>query len=144
MELSSVSKMRETVRVGVRRRLGIDTRALAAFRVALGLVVLVNLAARTRDLRAFYTGDGAVPLSAVQGYTTLSRYSLYALSDSFAFVGFLFAVTAVFAVALVIGYRTRLASVGVFLPLGARWSVDASRSAEDSAERVTASPQWRC
>ena len=168
MELSSVSKMRETVRVGVRRRLGIDTRTLAGFRVALGLVVLVNLAARTRDLRAFYTGDGAVPLSAVQGYTTLSRYSLYALSDSFAFVGFLFAVTAVFAVALVIGYRTRLASVGVFLlvfslnarnplvmnggdalltrllfwgvflPIGARWSVDASRSADDSAERVSA------
>ena len=151
------SELRGRLADGVRRRFGIDTRTLAAFRIALGAVVLVNLAARTRDLVAFYTGGGVLPNAAVQEHTTLSRYSLYAVSDSFFFVVLLFVVTAVFAVGLIVGYRTRLASVGVFvlvfslnarnplvmnggdalfsrllfwgvfLPLGARWSVDARR-----------------
>jgi hypothetical protein len=167
MRCPSFSDLRERIRVAVRRRLGIDTRTLAAFRVSLGLVVLVNLAARTRDLRAFYTGEGALPSTAVQGYTTLSRYSLYAVSDSVVFVALLFVVTAALAVALVVGYRTRLASVGVlllvfslnarnplamnggdalltrllfwsvFLPLGARWSVDSRRDERDYGGRVT-------
>jgi hypothetical protein len=162
-----VSDIRECLVDAVRHRLGIDTRTLAAFRVALGVVVFVNLVARTRDLASFYTGSGVLPNAAVQEYTTLSRYSLYALSDSVVYVGFLFAVTAALAVAMVVGYRTRLTSIGVlvlvfslnarnplvmnggdalltrllfwsvFLPLGARWSVDARRDSKDVTERVT-------
>lgn len=160
----AVPELRGRLADGVRRRFGIDTRTLAAFRIVLGVVVLVNLAARTRDLVAFYTGGGVVPNAAVQEHTTLSRYSVYAVSDSFLFVVLLFLVTAVFAVALVVGYRTRLASVavfvlvfslnarnplvmnggdalfsrllfwGVFLPLGGRWSVDAFRYDSGNAD----------
>ncbi|MCX2819042.1 HTTM domain-containing protein [Haladaptatus sp. F3-133] len=155
MGAPSFADVREKVGAGLRRRFGVDTRSLAAFRICLGVAVLVNLVARTRDLTAFYTRNGAVPLAAVQEHTTLSAFSVYAVSDSWLYVVFLFVLTAVFAVALIVGYRTRFVSVvvlvlvfslnarnplvmnggdtlltrlvfwGALLPLGARWSVDA-------------------
>jgi len=45
----------------LRRRIRIDVRALAAFRVALGVVLLVDLALRARNLTAFYTDAGVLP-----------------------------------------------------------------------------------
>lgn len=143
-------------------RLGIDARTLAAFRVSLGVVVLVNLALRTRDLTAFYTDGGVLPPSVVtEQFSGAPRYSLYTLDGSFEFQALLFVLTAVFAVALIVGYRTRLAAVcvfllvlslnarntllmnsgdklltrilfwSVFLPLGERWSLDARRRADE-------------
>ena len=64
-----------------RRRLGVDTRALAAFRVAVGCILSANLAYRARRLRAFHTDAGAVPRSlAAAIYPTLSSLSLHGLS----------------------------------------------------------------
>lgn len=46
--------------------LAIDGRALVAFRVSLGLIVVVDVAFRFLDLGAFYTDVGAVPRALVE------------------------------------------------------------------------------
>ena len=142
----------------VRRRLGVDARGLAAFRVALGLLVLADLALRARDFHAFHTDAGVLPREAIVGGLGHALHlSLYLLSGDAWYVALLFGVSAVAALALVVGYQTRAATVvswvllvslhnrnpmvlnggdvlfrlllfwAIFVPLGAAWSVDARR-----------------
>ena len=139
-------------------RVGIDLRALAAFRIGLGALLLADLARRSRSLTAFYTDDGVLPRRAFFSDYAASN-SLHALSGEPWAVALLFGVAGAFALALLVGYRTRLVTVvswllllslharnpmvlnagdsllrmllfwSVFLPLGARWSADAVRRA---------------
>ncbi|SFS51332.1 HTTM domain-containing protein [Halostagnicola kamekurae] len=147
------------VRSVIRPRLGIDLRALAAFRIAIGLVVLGDLLLlRVPGLVPFYTDAGVFPRSALaETYPTFASVSVHALSGSPWAQGVLFAIAAVAAICLCLGYRTRLATLvsvallaslqlrnphvlnggdtiltsllflGLFLPLSARWSLDARR-----------------
>lgn len=146
--------------VAVRRRLGIDARALAALRIGYGAILLFDLGHRALEFRTFYTEAGVVPLAAQRDRTGAETlYSLYALSTEPWATAALFAVAAAAAVALLVGYRTRVATLvsvallyslhvrnttvlnaadyllvqllllAVFLPLGARWSLDARRRA---------------
>ncbi len=145
----------------VRRRIRIDGRSLAAFRVALGLLVLADLARRARNLRAFYTDDGVLPRAALVETTGPLHWSLHLLSGEAWAQALLFLVAGVFAAALVVGYRTRTATVvswlltvslhnrvpdvlnggdvllrlllfwAMFLPLGTYWAVDARHRRRD-------------
>lgn len=138
----------------LRDRLGVDARSLAAFRVSLGLLVIADLALRARTLRAFYTDDGVLPRSAMLAGADPLHWSVHVAFGTVWGQALLFAVAGVFAVALTIGYRTSVATVGswlllvslhnrmpdvlnggdvllrlllfwaMFLPLGARWAVD--------------------
>ena len=99
------------IRAALRRRLGIDLRALAAFRVALGAVLLVDLALRARGLAAFYTDAGVLPRATLaEAYPLAARLSFHALSGEPLAVALLFAAAAVAAAALAVGYRTRAAT----------------------------------
>ena len=103
--------LRRRLRNAVGARVGIDRRALAAFRVALGVVLLVDLGLRARNLTAFYTDAGVFPRSALaETYPLAARLSLHALSGAAWPVALLFLVAAVAAVALAVGHRTRLAT----------------------------------
>ncbi|SEV94615.1 HTTM domain-containing protein [Halobacterium jilantaiense] len=146
------------VRAAVASRLGADTRSLAAFRVGVAGVVLLDLLLRSRYLGAFYTDTGVLPRDVLFAQNpVLGPLSLHALSGALWFQALLFAATAVAALALLVGYRTTLATLvtgllvvslhvrnplvlnggdlvlqmlflwGLFLPLGERWSVDALR-----------------
>ncbi|AGB16976.1 Vitamin K-dependent gamma-carboxylase [Halovivax ruber XH-70] len=150
----------------VATRFAIDLRGLAAFRMALGALLLLDLALRSRHLRAFYTDDGVLPRRALfSDYTDV--YSVHALSGEPWAITLLFLVAGAFALALLVGYRTRLATVAswllllslhnrnpmvlnggdslfalllfwsIFLPLGARWSVDAIRKGSARADDDT-------
>ena len=149
----------------VRRRLGIDVRALAVVRIALGVLLLVDLALRSRNLTAFYTDAGVLPRALLVESYPLAGASLYARSGEPWAVAALFLLAAVAAVALAAGYRTRVAAavsfvllaslqarnpfvlnagdtlfwqllgVGLLCPLGARWSVDAVRNARSTTAR---------
>jgi len=142
-----------------RELLGMDLRSLAAFRIGLGCVVLVDLAFnRFPDTWWFYSDLGALPRSAILEHASRAPYvSLHMASGSAAFAACLFAIAAGFALMLAAGYRTRLATIAswilmvslhnraplvlqggdvvlrmllfwaMFLPLGARWSLDALR-----------------
>jgi len=135
----------------------IDLRALAAFRISLGLLLIADLALRARNLGAFYTDSGVLPREALfSDYTNV--YSLHALSGEAWVQSVLFCLAGAFALAMTVGYRTRIATIaswlllvslhirnpmvlnsgdvllrmllfwGVFLPLDERWSVSAGHS----------------
>jgi hypothetical protein len=157
---------RERLRAAVGRRLGVDTRALAALRVGLGLLLVADLLGRARDLRAFYTDFGVLPRETLAAFTPTWQLSLHALSGGLTWQVALFVVAGVAALALAAGYRTRTATAvswlllvslhnrnpvvlnggdvllrmvllwAVFVPLGERWSVDARRRARPARERV--------
>ena len=141
----------------VSRRAAVDARALAGFRVALGALVDADLLLRARDLTAFYTDDGVLPRAVLFDVTGPYWLSLHVVSGAATVQALLFALAGLVAVALAVGYRTRAATVAswvlllslqhrnpvvlnggdtllrmllfwaMFLPLGARWSVDARR-----------------
>ncbi|QUO49198.1 HTTM domain-containing protein [Halorubrum ruber] len=170
----SASTVRSRLTAAVRRlaaavaaRVSVDLRALAAFRIGLGALVIADLLLRSRSLTAFYTDYGVLPRRAFfSDYS--GNYSLHALSGEPWAVGLLFALAGAFALALVVGYRTRLVTLvswvllvslharnpmvlnsgdtllrlllfwSVFLPLGARWSLDAVRRADRGAGAASA------
>lgn len=142
------------------RRFRVDPRALAALRISLGVLLIADLAIRSRDLVVFYTDAGVLPRDLLAAaYPTLSGLAvLHGLSGAAWVQAALFGLAGSAAVALALGYRTRLATAislvflvslharnpvilnagdsvlrrllfwGLFLPLGGRWSVDAVRS----------------
>src|SRR5689334_12189724 len=103
---------------------GIDLRALATFRIAMGTLLLVNLYARFQDLTAHYTDDGILPRDVRLKIFEWggqdggrSIWSLHLLNGSAWSQAILFAAAAVFAVWLMLGYRTRLATCASWLLL---------------------------
>lgn len=135
---------------------GIDLRTLALFRVGLATLLLVDLALRARDLTAHYTDAGILPRAALLDTLSLGSFSLHLLNGTLAFQALMFIVAAIFAVMLLLGSRTRFAAIAswvlllslqnrnpqilaagdtlllllsfwsMFLPLGARYSVDSA------------------
>ena len=142
--------------VGFGTVFGIDLRTLALFRASLGTYLLLDLALRARDLGAHYTDAGVLPRWVQLDFLSSGSTSLHLANGSLAFQGALFFVAGLAALMLVLGWRTRLATVAswallvslqnrntfilsgednlaavmlfwaMFLPLGARWSVDAA------------------
>ena len=87
-------------------------RSLATFRIGLALVLLADLATRLADLRAHYTDFGVLPRWASLEWLGLpARLSLHNLDGSAGFQAFLVAVAAAFALLLLLGWRTRFATV---------------------------------
>jgi hypothetical protein len=118
MAARSESALPAGLRAALRQRVGIDTRALAAFRIAVGAILVSDLWHRARDLVAFYTDAGVLPREAsATVYPTLSTYSIHGLSGGAQVQWLLFGLAAVLAVLLVVGYRTRAAAVGSWLLL---------------------------
>ncbi|WP_211694219.1 HTTM domain-containing protein [Natronomonas salina] len=106
--------LRERGRDAVDRRLGVDARALAAFRISLGLLVVADLLFRARELTTFYTDAGVLPRAAhAEFFPTLARLSIHGLTGSTAGQAVLFLVAGCAATALAAGYRTRLATAVV-------------------------------
>lgn len=148
----------------IRTIFGIDLRTLALFRVCLGLWLVADLINRAGHLVAHYTDFGVFPRAVAVAYLSDWRLSIHFINGSAWFQAMLFIIAGLFALSLVLGYRTRLVTVvswflllslqnrnpillqggdnlalmllfwGAFLPLGARFSVDAAMN--DSTEDV--------
>lgn len=133
-----------------------DPRSLAALRAGLGVALLVDLAGRAADLHAHYTDEGVLPRAALSRFGRLA-IPLHRLSGEAWAQGLLFTIAAIAALALILGYRTRAATLvsyllllslhdrnplileggdgllrillffGLFLPLDAAFAVDARR-----------------
>jgi predicted DCC family thiol-disulfide oxidoreductase YuxK len=144
---------------------GCDLRTLALFRVMLALVLIADLLSRSRDLTAHYTDRGVLPRADLIGLFGGWRPSLHLIGGSALVELLLFVTAGVIALALLVGYRTRLATFlswiflmslhsrnplilqggdflllmllfwSMFLPLGARYAVDAALD-----ERVQQTP----
>jgi predicted DCC family thiol-disulfide oxidoreductase YuxK len=146
----------ESLRARLAAVFGIDLRTLALFRAALGAVLFADLALRLADLRSFYTDWGVMPRDAAIAFNGPYRISLHLANGTAGFALLMFLVEMLAAAALVLGWRARIAALlcfvlhgsllnrdqmvllggdlllvcllfwAMFLPLGARWSVDAA------------------
>lgn len=100
-------------------RFGIDTRALAALRIMMGALILVDLFYRAFNLTAFYTDHGVFPRSALLEIRPYFHgLSLHALSGDLWLQVLLLLLLALAAGLLLVGYRTRLATAACFVLLG--------------------------
>ena len=134
----------------------VDLRSLALVRVLLGLILLLDLLIRGPDWITWLTDDGVMPRSVVMDRMDDYRWSLYNVSGHWLWALLVQTSAAVAAFTLLIGYRARtsaflsfifLASLHnraplllqggdnlllvilvwlCFLPIGARFSVDAA------------------
>ncbi|HEX7173711.1 MAG TPA: HTTM domain-containing protein [Pyrinomonadaceae bacterium] len=90
----------------------LDYRSLALYRVLLGCVLLYDIAARALEVAAFYTDGGVLPRAPlVEQFQSEWSWSLHLLSGASAVQYVLFALAAVGALALIVGYRTRVATL---------------------------------
>jgi len=138
----------------------IDLRSLALMRVTLALLILTDLILRGQAISFFYTDAGVLPRSTWIDVHHKWYVSLHAASGEYWWQAILFILAGLFAIALLIGYRTRLMTIlswillaslmnrnemvlqggdillvvmcfwGIFLPLGAKWSIDAALQPE--------------
>jgi hypothetical protein len=144
----------------------LDYRSLALYRVLLGCVLLYDIAARLSEVPTFYTDDGVLPRAfLVEQLQGRWSWSIHLLSGEASVQYFLFALAALSAVAFIVGYRTRLATLislvllislhnrnplvisasdqlmrvlmfwTLFLPVGAAYSVDRALAGPDAPSR---------
>lgn len=94
------------------RVFGIDFRALSAFRIFLGITLLVDLVLRSRDITLFYSEDGLLPVSILrEQYNARGHWSVHTLHGAAAYQAVLFVLAALSALALTLGFRTRWATI---------------------------------
>jgi hypothetical protein len=135
--------------------LRLDLRSLALLRIGMGLTVLADLLWRLKDLREFYTDEGALPRLNLIRDVHSTYFNVHLSAGSMPGVLTILLVQALCACALVLGYRTRLAAIATwylvvslqnrnpfildggddelrmilfwlpFLPVAAKWSLDA-------------------
>jgi hypothetical protein len=133
----------------------LDVRSLAAARIGLGVLLLLDLGLRAADLTAHYSDAGVLPRALVPRGSWDFAWSLHRLGGSTGFQAALFVLHAAAALLLVLGWRTFWTSLGAaaltislhgrnpllrdgqddllrvllvwgtLLPWGARWSLDA-------------------
>lgn len=154
-----------------RRAFSLDLRSIALFRVLLALLILTHLLQRIPHLSTLYTDAGVLDRGAWLTLGSPLTWSLHAASGQLWWQVTLFAFAIMLAAGLLIGYRARLMAIGsfvllvslfnrnpvslpagesllmvmsfwsLFLPLNARWSVDAAllpnRQSQPNAERFT-------
>ncbi len=136
----------------LRETFSIDPRTLGVFRIALGGILLLDLLLRVRYFGELYVEGGAALLT-----VRPNLYSLHELSFDPVYQSALFLLAGAFGLMLLLGFWTRLATIGslvlsvsllnvwpgmgdygdyilralllwgIFLPLGARFSLDAKR-----------------
>jgi hypothetical protein len=133
----------------------LDLRSLAVMRVGVGVLVVADILVRAANFAAHYGDHGVIPRTAlVERFMNSWQVCLHAGVGTQAQM-LLFAIAAIAGVMLCLGYRTRTATVvswvllcslhtrnymvlqagdvglrmvlfwAMFLPLGARWSLDA-------------------
>ena len=93
----------------IKELFGADLRSLAIFRIAIALLIILDLMIRVSDLEAFYTDEGLIPRNFLYMEQHYHWYtSIYMLSGSKVFVSVLFLVNGFFVLCLLFGYRTQL------------------------------------
>jgi hypothetical protein len=137
---------------------GLDLRSIGLLRIGIAVCLLIDLAGRATDLEAHYTDAGLFPRDAAIETADAWHISLHFANGQYTFQAILFALAGLSAVCLLLGVHTRLAAIAswilivslqnrnfiilngadvllrmvlffsLFLPLGARFSVDRLRA----------------
>jgi len=144
---STIAYLRDCVRI--------DTRSLALFRIMLGVLIIGDLLSRSRNFWFYYTDDGVVPQELAESFTPDGAFSFFYYTSDPTVIAGLFILHGLVALQLIVGYKTRFATIlsflfvisldhhnplvlsyadtlfrllffwAIFLPLGERWSIDA-------------------
>ncbi|MGH8442976.1 MAG: hypothetical protein ACRETF_08765 [Nevskiaceae bacterium] len=158
------AKASAAIRARLPELFGIDLRTLALFRVMLAGVTAFDLLRRLADVRDFYTDFGVMPRAWLAQTGESWRLSLHLANGETWFQSTVIAAQALLALMVLAGYRTRIAAVltfvllgslhnrnpmilgggdhlmlclwfwALFLPIHARWSVDAALSTRPPPE----------
>jgi hypothetical protein len=117
---------------------GADLRSLAALRIVLAATVLADLTFRSKSLVAHYTDLGVLPRwTLIQTELYPWQFTLNLLSGEPLFQAFLFGVTALAALGMLVGYRTRLMTIVVWvMVLSIQWRNPLVLSGADNLLRV--------
>src|SRR5688572_9815408 len=90
----------------------VDLRALAIMRIWLAGIILIDLAIRATDLEAHYGNWGVLPLPALHHHWyNQFHISVHTFSGLWQAQAFLFLLNAGFAFMLLLGYKTRVATI---------------------------------
>lgn len=112
----SISSYSRAIWWKISRGWSLDLRSLSLFRVALASIVLADLALRSRYLVEHYSDGGVFPRSALQSIEeTITTLSFHTANGNTWFAVVLFLIHGLFALSLLIGYRTRLASIIIWI-----------------------------
>ena len=136
---------------------GLDVRSIGLLRIGIAICLLIDLGGRLGDLEAHYTDAGLLPRDAAIETADAWHVSLHLANGQYTFQAILFALATLSALCLLVGVHTRLAAIAswvfivslqnrnfiilngadvllrmilfwsLFLPLGARFSVDRLR-----------------
>ncbi len=105
-------KAQELIAGKIREWFSLDYRSLAILRIGVGITILADLIQRAMDLRTFYSDSGVLPRSELLRLGSSSwDISIHMMSGLASFEIILFIGAAIFAVMLIVGYRTRLAII---------------------------------
>ncbi len=137
----------------LKQAFGLDLRGLAFLRIAVGIIVIADMAFRLVNLEAHYSDDGLLPRAAAIGWNDLC-FSIHYISGKWEIQLTLFALSISCAFNLMVGHKTRLMTVllwiltislhnrnafilqggdefvrmilfwAIFLPWGRVWSID--------------------
>jgi hypothetical protein len=148
--------------------IGLDPRSIGLLRIGIAVCLLIDLGGRAADLEAHYTDAGLLPRDAAIETADAWHISLHFANGQYAYQAILFAMAALSALCLLVGVQTRLAAIAswvfivslqnrnfiilngadvllrmtlfwsLFLPLGARFSVDRLRG----ISRPAAETNW--
>lgn len=96
----------------LRKTFTLDLRALALLRIGLGALLLIDLYTRATDLEAHYANSGVLPLPALFEFTWNQYFfSFHTGSGLWQVQALYFVLAAIFAVCLILGYKTRIVTV---------------------------------
>ena len=98
--------------------IGIDTRSMVLFRISIGCVILYDLLVRISSIEAHYTDSGIVSRHVLKGISEnplLISLSNISGGQEWQYVVFILGIAA--ATFLVLGYRTRIATLGCIVAL---------------------------
>lgn len=146
---------------------GVDARSLAIFRIAVGLVILVDLVQRSRHALTHYSDAGVLPRNVAFDSLSQYRWSIFFVNGSPTFVQAMFTLGIFAAIAMILGCKTRIATVilwvivvsvqsrnphlssgadtlmrvtlfwAMFLPLARMWSLDRLTETSNDEENGT-------
>ncbi len=102
-------------RAAAERVFSLDVRSLALMRIVVAASVLVDLFTRLVHLRDHYSDDGVLPREMARSVSWLVDTSVLSISGSPVWAGAVFAVGVGLAIAVLLGWRTRLTTLALWL-----------------------------
>jgi len=113
---STASKLGARLRRELKPVFSIDLRSLALFRVSLALLLFAEICDRALGFTAYYTDRGVLP-SAVMNELMTHHPSLLLLSDSEIYAACFFVIAGLSSIMMLVGWRTRIATIVMFIAL---------------------------